>query len=248
MYTREYFVERFREVDTDELLDRFAATELTEEAKDAIHTILRERGISDKQIAPLVKDAKKARYRRTSATNECDFCGRSARFSRVKDEGQKFCSKTCLLNARLMEASVDIPEQAIAKRAMEIRDGACPSCQRLESHVEVRKSYWVWSALVLTRWGTSAKVCCTRCGIQSNLGSILYCLSLGWWGIPWGIFITPVQIIANVGAMFRRIDPTQPSEELIQATRLQLAEVLLRQQASGPGKALRPTPHTARRA
>ena len=98
MYSREYFVERFREAETDELLERMAGGELTDEAQQAIQLVLKERGVSQAQLAPMVREAKKARYRRTTPTNECDFCGKSPGFlaSAVKDAGQKFCSRECL--------------------------------------------------------------------------------------------------------------------------------------------------------
>lgn len=129
-----------------------------------------------------------------------------------------------------MEASVDIPEQRIIEHALEIRNGACPSCRGRESRIEVRKYYWVWSAVLFTRWGTSSKVCCKKCGTESNLISVASCLLLGWWGVPWGIFITPVQIVSNIVAMFRRFNTSKPSAELILAARLKLAEAVLGEQ------------------
>jgi len=247
MYSRQYFVELFSELDTDELLDRLATADLTDEANDAIHSVLRERGISNKELGSHILKAKKSQFRSTSPTKECDFCGKSTLFSVIRNEGQKFCSKNCLRNARLMEAAVDISEQEILNRAVEIKNGPCPSCRGRESEIEIRKSYWVWSAVFFTRWGTSPKICCKKCGVQSNLISIGSCLFFGWWGIPWGLFITPAQIISNVAAMFRRIDHTKPSLELLQTAKLQLAETLLGQQPNVPSKALHPTPQTARR-
>ncbi|MCP4377494.1 MAG: hypothetical protein GY794_15125 [bacterium] len=234
MYSRQDFVERFRETDTEELFGRIVTGDVTDEARDAIHIVLMERGIAEKEISTLASRAEKAQYRRTSPTNECDFCGQSVRFSTVEDEGQKFCSDDCLRNARLMEASVDIPEQEILKRAAEIQDGPCPACGGGGSRIEWRKSYWVWSALFFTRWGTSAKFCCKKCGIQANLLSIGSCLMLGWWGFPFGLLLTPIQIIANTAAIFRRFDKSKHPEDVMQAARLQLAVVLHEQQVSGP--------------
>jgi len=33
MYSRDYFIEQFRETETDDLLDRIASTDLTDEAR-----------------------------------------------------------------------------------------------------------------------------------------------------------------------------------------------------------------------
>ena len=229
MYSRQYFVERFRETDTEELLDRIATADLSDEAQDAVLSVLRERGMAEEEISILVVKANKAQYRRTSPKNECDFCGQPVRSSTVEDHGQKFCSIDCLQNARLMEASVDIPEQEILKHATEIRNGPCPACLRQEGGIELRKCYWVWSAVLFTRYGTSPKFCCKKCGTKANLLAIVSCSILGWWGFPFGLLLTPIYIISNVAAMFRKFDKSKPSEELIQTARLQLATALLGQ-------------------
>lgn len=105
MYSRQYFVEQFRETDTTELIERYISSDLTDAAKDAIQVVLRERGVSEKDVAPLARQARKAKYRIAGVTNHCDFCGKSVLFSvsRVKNDGQKFCNSTCLRNARLMD-------------------------------------------------------------------------------------------------------------------------------------------------
>ena len=227
MYSRQEFIERFREVDSEELFDRLATLDLTEEAKDAIYAVLKERGVSDKDVEPLIVHAKKARYRSTTPTNDCDYCGKSILLPAVRDEGQKFCSEGCLRTARILEVAVDIPAQDIAKHAMEIKNGRCPSCGGQESKIEVRKYHWVWSAVYYTRWGTSAKPCCKKCGTKDNFGAILSSLVLGWWSIR-GIFITPAQVISNLAEIAKRNDKSEPSEELIEQAKLQLAEILLK--------------------
>lgn len=47
MYSKEYFVEKFREQDNDALVSRLASNDLTDEAKCAIRIILHERGMDD---------------------------------------------------------------------------------------------------------------------------------------------------------------------------------------------------------
>lgn len=235
MYSRQYFVEKFREWETGDLLDHLATSDLTDEAKDAILSVMRERGIVEKELDAHIIQAKKMQYRRTSPTKECDFCRKSTGFFPIKNEGQKFCSATCLRNARLMEAAVEIPETEIYNRALDIKNGPCPACRGRSTKIEVRKSYWVWSALLFTRWGTTSKVCCKKCGMQSNLGSLAANVFLGWWGIPWGILITPAQIFSNIVAMFRRFDDLKPSDELLQAAKLQLADELMGRNVDGVG-------------
>jgi hypothetical protein len=43
---------------------------------------------------------------------------------------------------------------------------------------------------------------------------VLFCLLLGWWGFPFGLILTPVQIIRNLWAIFCGPDPRYPSKAL----------------------------------
>ena len=56
MCSKECFVDRFRDEETEELLHRYATAEITEEAKAAILLLLAERGIDTSTMAPLVDD------------------------------------------------------------------------------------------------------------------------------------------------------------------------------------------------
>ncbi len=72
----------------------------------------------------------------------------------------------------------------------------CPECGKT-APVGTHRSYWVWSALVLTRWGTTLHTCCANCARKHRHKAIMSCLALGWWGIPFGLFVTPMQIYRN---------------------------------------------------
>jgi hypothetical protein len=48
------------------------------------------------------------------------------------------------------------------------------------------------------------------------------CTLLGWWGIPFGLLITPFKIIANVVEMLRK-DRAEPSNALRARVRAHLA-------------------------
>lgn len=236
IHSHEDFVARFRRMETQELLERLATGELTDVATGALRDVVCERGMSASDFDERLRQAKKGVYRKAGRKG-CDYCRQSTLLSSVKDAGQTFCSSECLQMARLMEAAVDLDPNDIPARALAIRNGPCPRCGRRGSPVEVRRAYWIWSAVVFTRWGTSAKLCCKGCGNDENLRSMGSSFVLGWWGFPWGILRTPVQVIANVVAIFRR-DPEMPSDELMEAARLELAAELLA--AQQPRDAFRP--------
>ncbi len=48
-------------------------------------------------------------------------------------------------------------------------------------------------------------------------------LFLGWWGFPWGLIITPIQVCRNIVGLYIHPDHTRPSEKLRRAVKLQLA-------------------------
>jgi hypothetical protein len=48
----------------------------------------------------------------------------------------------------------------------------------------------------------------------------------GWWGFPWGIIITPVQVARNTWGIFSGPDPSRPSEALARIARFHLASLV----------------------
>lgn len=221
------FEERFRRTETEELLVRLATAELTETATLAIHNVLRERGIDQRELDGLVKEAHKARLRQAAAPGRCAHCHKKVWVSAIEDGDQEFCSRSCLSAARLEEAAIDIDDAEAQRLAAEIRTGNCPSCSAIGSPIEIRRYHWVWSAVLISRWGTSSKLSCRRCGVQTNLWAIVSCLVLGWWGFPFGILLTPIQIAHNMGEIRRRSERDVPSGELVELARMQLAARLL---------------------
>lgn len=226
MYSKEYFIDRFYNEETHDLLNRYTTAELTDSAKEAILFILKQRGGSEEGIKLAAKQAKKASYRRTSGKRKCDYCDSSAIISYIINDGQRFCSTACLENARLMELSEDIPSEEIINFAYDLKNGECPDCHRNDSKIETRKHYRVWSAVIITSSTKQTHVCCKSCGRKINFESIMFCLVFGWWGIPWGILITPVQIILNIAEIFNAADDKIPSDDLVQRARIGLAATL----------------------
>lgn len=232
MYPKEYFLERFKTEETEELLQRYATGDLTDEAREAILTLLRSRGLEESKLQPLVVQARKAVYRQTKGSKECDFCGSSARFFPVLDDGQRFCTHACMRTARLLEISEDIPKNAIFQHACRIKEGPCPQCNQLPSKTEVRPYYRVWSIGILTERTKRTHICCINCGRKKNFTSIIFSAVFGWWNIPSGVIFTPIQIMSNIGEMLRSRDDPTPSDELIQAARLDLAAKLQKQRTA----------------
>ncbi|WP_239946439.1 hypothetical protein [Dyella terrae] len=63
--------------------------------------------------------------------------------------------------------------------------------------------------------------------------STLYCATLGWWGFPWGLLVTPVQIARNVAGLCKS-ESEQPSPRFEQIVRRQIARRYLETQVATP--------------
>jgi len=85
--------------------------------------------------------------------------------------------------------------------------------------------------MVLTRWVSRSQLACHRCGNKARAKAILSSAVLGWWGIPWGLIITPVQIGRNISAIMSG-PPTAPSPQMRNIVVKRLGAQLSQQRAS----------------
>ncbi len=154
---------------------------------------------------------------------QCSVCNSSILFGGVRDGENRFCSKKCHRQGLRVSASSQIPDNMVQQAAWEIYQGSCPKCQG-SGPIDVHTSHQVWSALFLTSWRNTKRISCRRCGIKAQLGDLAFSFVLGWWGIPFGVLMTPVQIVQNFISMVRETDKAEPSAKLVKMTRLKMAE------------------------
>ena len=67
----------------------------------------------------------------------------------------------------------------------------------------------------MTSWSSKPHICCRSCGNKTRMGAALFSLLFGWWGVPWGFIMTPVQVVKNVAGIMRGSDHPGPSDELL---------------------------------
>lgn len=151
----------------------------------------------------------------------CDACGTTILFGGVRDGDQRYCNANCARRGAEMLGADRVPESAVERQAREIHQGNCPKCGG-PGPVDVHKSHSVYSFLVMTRWATKPQVCCRGCGRKSQVVGAVSSLALGWWGFPWGLLLTPVQVGKNVGGILGMSgpDPSTPSADLRKIVRL----------------------------
>ncbi len=161
---------------------------------------------------------------------KCDACGSTILFGGKRNGDLRFCNDRCLARGASISTAREIPEDVVRQRVWSVHQGRCPRCNG-PGPVDVHVSHRVWSALVLTSWKSEPRISCRSCGVKRQIGDAAFSLAFGWWGIPWGLVLTPVQIGRNVVGTMRGPDPSAPSEQLSKHVRLTLAA----QAAATPG-------------
>ena len=151
----------------------------------------------------------------------CGHCGETIVFGGVRAGDLRYCNNTCLENAGGLGAAAPVSDDAVADLAHRIHSGPCPKCQRT-GPVDVHMAYWVWSALAFTRWGHQQQLSCRRCALKTQAGRLVQSAVLGWWGFPWGIIMTPVQVVRTATAMIAPPRSGQPSVGLHSLARTHL--------------------------
>lgn len=157
---------------------------------------------------------------------KCASCGSVILFGGKQQANRRYCNDRCMKRALLIEAASELPDHLVLPQVQLVHQGLCPKCQGT-GPIDVHVGHRVWSALFITSWVSRPQVCCRSCGTRTQALDALFCLALGWWGFPWGLLMTPVQIVRNVMGMAKGPDPTQPSAALTQAVRIQMAEQFL---------------------
>ena len=144
---------------------------------------------------------------------KCGYCGSLILMGGVRAGDQRFCNQKCHQNAHVLSVTKNVPPDVLDRKVEEVWRGNCPQCRGL-GPVDVHKVYKVWSAVFLTRWTTKAQLSCPACAVKRQLGGTAFSFFFGWWGFPWGLIFTPVQITRNLIGMSRGPDPARPSDGL----------------------------------
>jgi hypothetical protein len=156
---------------------------------------------------------------------KCDYCNSTIIFGGKQYGHLRFCNDKCFQAGQLVRLAEQIDPGIIQRQIGEVHAGKCPRCGG-RGPVDVHKAHRVWSALVLTSWSSSPELSCKGCATRRQLGAILFSGALGWWGFPWGIIFTPVQVIRNMVEMAGGPSPAQPSPLLERIVRMHAAATL----------------------
>ena len=152
----------------------------------------------------------------------CAYCGSTIIFGGTRDGNLRFCNARCQQAGALLSISNRLPQSQVQESVWKVHQGACPKCGG-SGPVDVHRSYRVWSALVLTRWSSSQQLSCRPCGLKKQMADAAFSLVLGWWGFPWGLILTPIQVGRNLVGVARPPEASRPSPQLEKVLRIAMA-------------------------
>jgi len=162
---------------------------------------------------------------------KCGYCGSTIIVGGVRAGGQQYCNNKCHQSACVLSVTNNIPRDQLDRQVEEVWRGNCPKCSGL-GPIDVHKVHEVWSVVLLTRWTTKAQLSCHSCATKRQLGGAAFSFCFGWWGFPWGLILTPVQITRNIVGMYRGPDHSRPSESLRKMILVNLGtQIIARQKA-----------------
>jgi len=158
----------------------------------------------------------------------CYACGRTVAFGGVKDQGFRFCSKEChKRKASYLRQMGNVSDSSAVAEAERIRAGRCPRCGK-NGGVDIHKSLFVWSAILITKTQENKFISCSSCARKKQAFDTLGTAALGWWGIPFGLIMTPLGVLLNIVQMVGSSRKGEPSKLLTQYAREVLARVAAR--------------------
>lgn len=163
----------------------------------------------------------------------CATCGSTILFGATKVGALQFCNAGCQSKGHLHILAAQVSDYEAYGFARRIHAGPCPKCAG-PGPVDNHMSYRVWSAFIVTQWQSRSHITCRACGIKAQLGDIGYSALLGWWGFPWGILMTPVQIIRTFIGIAKPPKQSEPSAKLVQASKFEIAAMTAQSSTSAP--------------
>ena len=173
---------------------------------------------------------------RESPMKKCEVCGALILFGPVRSGKHAYCSYECRDSGDFAQETRLVDDDSADAVALKINIGNCSKCGG-PGPVDVQFSHTVWSAFFVTSYKSTPEVCCGKCGRMSKLKAILFSFGLGWWGFPFGLIITPVQIGRNLVGMFWGPVQGAPSPDLSPFAKVMLADAMKRGESSSSTEA-----------
>jgi hypothetical protein len=118
--------------------------------------------------------------------------------------------------------TASLPEDMIENEVARIHAGPCPLC-RGPGPVDIFKSHWVRSFVVVTQWGSHVSISCRPCRNKQWLADTATTVGIGWLGM-FGMIVMPIQLVRNAWEFYGGPRPQAPSKRLHALVRNQLQQ------------------------
>jgi predicted RNA-binding Zn-ribbon protein involved in translation (DUF1610 family) len=143
-----------------------------------------------------------------------------------KKQGElRFCNEDCYQRGFLARVAEEVAPELVAEQLQEIRSQDCPICGG-KGPVDLSTSHTAWSIVIMTSWKDHPRLSCSKCGKKAIWRSLAFTSVFGWWGFPFGIVVTPWQLLNNFKALKKLPHVDQPSDELQHLVKTQIASEL----------------------
>lgn len=163
----------------------------------------------------------------------CTTCNKTILFGGMKNGERRYCNKRCFDADKLNEAARLIPGVHVMNLAKNLHAGRCPKCAS-SGNIDIHKSYSIYSVIIYTKYATHEHLLCKSCASRQQMTDLVGSALFGWWGFPFGLIVTPIQIVLNVAGLLRSPGAQGPSKALEQRARTMLAKQALKRGGVAP--------------
>lgn len=156
--------------------------------------------------------------------SRCAYCNKFI-LGGKKQGSLRFCNDACYQKGFLVRVAEEAEPELIAERVQAIREQPCPMCGG-EGPVDLSNSHTAWSLFVLTSWRDHPSISCSSCGKKAIWKGLAFTSVCGWWGFPFGLVVTPLQLINNFKSLGKLPHSSEPSQQLQELVKLEIASEL----------------------
>ena len=128
----------------------------------------------------------------------CQTCGAGILFGGKTVAGRRYCRSLCLEQDLGQLLALELrPDEVQAEMNAMLRR-PCTKCGNAQLPIGAWVSHRAVSFVIVTRWESRPLVCCQGCGRKALIFDTILTLLVGWWGLPFGLLMTPLQVARNV--------------------------------------------------
>lgn len=164
---------------------------------------------------------------------DCDFCQKTIIFGGRRAGQFIFCSNSCEIMGQSLIEGYNLPDHVVDSELGRVHQSNCPLCNG-RGPIDVHYYSSIWSIIYFTSWKANYKIGCRKCGIKSQVFASIFSFLFGWWGFPWGLVITPIQIGKNIKAIIFPFSTLKPSRDFEKIIRLSIVQRLREEKGLSP--------------